>query len=129
MDPRAADFPADATKTRPPAKKEPGVCGVSIALAQPLDDSGVGHAAALAHGLQAVPPAPLLQGVDEGRHNAGTASSQRVAQCDGTTVDVGSSKNVSLRPIHVLGPGQHDEVICGVSKGLAQPDLMAVRHS
>jgi hypothetical protein len=58
-------------------------------LAQPLDDGGVGHAAALAHRLQTVTGAALFQGVDERRHDAGTAGAQRVTDGDGAAVNVG----------------------------------------
>ena len=61
-------------------------------LAQSFDDGGVGHAASLAHRLEAVPAAALLQSVDECCHDARTAGAQRVADGDGTAVDVGLGK-------------------------------------
>ncbi len=77
-------------------------------LAQPLDDGGVGHAAALAHRLQRVASAALFKRVDERGHDAGTAGAQRVANGYGTTVHVGARQNVGLLPIYVLCPSQHD---------------------
>ena len=56
---------------------------------QRLDDGGVGHAATLAHRLQPVPSAALFKCVDKGCHDASTASAERVADGDGTAVDVG----------------------------------------
>ena len=58
-------------------------------LTQTLDDRGVGHAAALAHRLQPVPPATLLEGVDQCGHDASAAGAQRVADGDGAAVDIG----------------------------------------
>jgi hypothetical protein len=40
------------------------------ALAEPLDDGGVGHAAALAHRLQAVPTAALFKRIHKCGHDA-----------------------------------------------------------
>jgi hypothetical protein len=59
-----------------------------VALAEPLDDGGVGHPAALAHRLQPIPTATLFESINECRHNAGTASAERVTDGDGTAVDV-----------------------------------------
>jgi hypothetical protein len=51
----------------PPAPVEDNGTGGSVlpteGSAQPLDDGGIGHAAALTHRLQPVPPAVLLEGV------------------------------------------------------------------
>src|SRR3977135_3878765 len=47
-----------------------------VMTSHPLDDGGVGHAAALAHRLQTIPPAALLQGVDQRGHDAGAAGAQ-----------------------------------------------------
>ena len=66
------------------------------ALAESLDDRGVGHFAALAHGLQAVATAALVQSVDEFGHDAGTARAQRVSDGNGAAVDVGLGQ---------IGPG------------------------
>src|SRR5580704_1394459 len=49
------------------------VSGRRSPRSQTLDDGGVGHAAALTHGLQRVPAAALLQGVDHGGHDASAA--------------------------------------------------------
>jgi hypothetical protein len=66
------------------------------ALAEPLDNGGVGHAAALAHRLQRVPTAALLQGIDQCGHDASDAGAQRMTDRDGATVDVGLGQ---------IGPG------------------------
>jgi hypothetical protein len=76
-------------------------------LAQTLDDGGVGHAAAFTHRLQPVPAPTLLERIDECGHDASTAGTQRVAECDSTTVDIRPSQYVGLLPIYVLGPRQH----------------------
>jgi hypothetical protein len=70
-------------------------------LAQPLDDGGIGHAAALTHRLKPIACAPLLERVDQGGHDARTAGSQRVADGDGAAVDVGLGQIGT----DVLGPG------------------------
>jgi hypothetical protein len=59
-----------------------------VALAEPLDDGGVGHPAALAHRLQPIPTAALFERIDECGHDAGTASVQRVTDRDGPAVGV-----------------------------------------
>jgi hypothetical protein len=66
------------------------------ALAEPLDDGGVGHAAALAHRLQPVPTAALHQSVHQRRDDAGTARAQWVSDRDRPAVDVGLGQ---------IGPG------------------------
>lgn len=60
-----------------------------LALPQPFDDGGVGHAAAFTHRLQPVASAALFERVQQGGHDAGTAGAQRVPDGDGPTVDVG----------------------------------------
>ena len=56
--------------------------------AQPLDDGGVGHAAAVAHRLQSIASAALVQRVDQRGHSAGTAGTQRVADHDRAAIDI-----------------------------------------
>ena len=53
-----------------------------------LQDGRVGHAAALAHGLQAVAATRRLELVDEGREQAGSARAERVAEGDGAAARV-----------------------------------------
>ena len=53
-----------------------------------LDDRGVGHAAALAHGLQAVAAAGALELVEQRGHEPGARAAERVAEGDGAAVDV-----------------------------------------
>jgi hypothetical protein len=67
-----------------------------------LDDGRVGHPAALAHRLQAIPPAALFQGVDQRGHDACTAGAERVADCDGAALHVGLGQ---IRP-GVMSPRQ-----------------------
>src|SRR5437763_7466768 len=57
-------------------------------LLQPLDNRHVGHAAAFAHGLQAVALVALLQRVEERRHQLGAGAAERMAQRDRAAVDV-----------------------------------------
>ena len=64
------------------------VSGLRSRLAQTLDDGGVGHPAALAHGLQTVAAAALLERVDQRGHDPSAASAERVANPDRTAVDV-----------------------------------------
>jgi hypothetical protein len=71
-------------------------------LAQPLDDSCVGHAAALAHRLQRVAATPLFERIDHGGHDAGTAGALRVSDGDRATVDIG----LGQAGPGVFGPGQ-----------------------
>src|SRR5688572_21105757 len=56
--------------------------------AQALDDGGIGHAAALAHGLEAVAAAPALQLVKHGGHQFGPRGAQGVADGDRSPVGV-----------------------------------------
>src|SRR5580692_6241880 len=51
-----------------------------------LEDGGVGLAAALAHGLQAVPGAGRLHVVDQGGHDPGAAAAERVTEGDRAAV-------------------------------------------
>jgi hypothetical protein len=57
-------------------------------LAQPFNDRGLGHPAALAHRLQTVATAARFKSVDQRRHDARTAGAQRVADRDGPAVNV-----------------------------------------
>src|ERR1700738_1440387 len=59
-----------------------------VGRSEAFDDGGVGHAAALAHRLQPVPAAGPLQLADQGGQQLGAGAAERVAQGDGTTVDV-----------------------------------------
>jgi hypothetical protein len=69
-----------------------------------LEDGGVGLAAALAHGLQAVADAVVAHVVDQRRHQAGAAAAERVAERDRAAV------GVELRRVGAdLGePGERD---------------------
>ena len=67
-----------------------------------FDDGGVGHAAALTHRLQPVAAAALLQRVDHRRHDSCAAGAQRVADRDGTAVDV----RLGQIGAGVVSPGQ-----------------------
>jgi hypothetical protein len=69
-----------------------------------LDDGGVGHAAALAHRLQREASVTLFERVDHGRHDAGAAGTEGVADGDRAAVDVG------LRQVGsgVTSPRQND---------------------
>src|SRR5436853_343435 len=55
---------------------------------QAFDDGGVGHAAGLAHGLQAIARAAVLQRVQHGGHQADARGAQRMAQGDGAAARV-----------------------------------------
>src|SRR5262245_19057028 len=72
--------------------------------AEALDDGGVGHAAALAHGLQAVPAASALQLVEQRGQQLGARAAERVAEGDGAAVDVGLGQVGARLEL----PGQHD---------------------
>src|SRR5690606_33452869 len=67
-----------------------------------FDDRDVGHAPALAHGLQAVALATVAQRMDERGHELGAGAAERVAERDRPAVDV--------EPVHVgaeaLHPGE-----------------------
>jgi len=60
--------------------------GVGASRSETLDDGRVGHAAALAHGLQAVAAAGLLP--EQGGHQPGAARAERMAERGGAAVDV-----------------------------------------
>src|SRR5947209_7149660 len=68
-----------------------------------LNDGGIGHAAAFAHGLQAIAAATALQFVDKGGHQPRTARAQWMSQRDGAAIHVDTRK---IRPGLRL-PGQH----------------------
>src|SRR6266446_2557397 len=55
---------------------------------QPLHDRHIGHAAALAHGLQAVALVALLERVDQRGHQLGAGTAERMAERDGAAIDV-----------------------------------------
>src|SRR5262245_36481540 len=53
-----------------------------------LDNGHVGHAAALAHGLEAIPQTLRPERMHEGGHQLGAGGAQGVSQRDGAAVDV-----------------------------------------
>src|ERR1700722_11350210 len=55
---------------------------VSPLTSEPFDDHRVGHPAALAHRLQAVPAAGGLEVVQQGAEQPGTGGAERVAEGD-----------------------------------------------
>src|SRR5947209_11110119 len=55
---------------------------------QPLHDRHVRHAAAFAHGLEAVALAALMQRVDQRRHQLGAGAAEGMTERDGAAVDV-----------------------------------------
>src|SRR6266576_5218558 len=57
-------------------------------FSQPLHNRHIGHAAALAHGLQAVALVALLQRVDQRGHQLGAGAAQGMAERDGAAIDV-----------------------------------------
>ena len=98
--PRASSPPAATTSSRPgwPAATERfssgswshgrPISGPKTGYAEALDDGGVGHAAALAHRLQAVAAAGALELVEQRGHQPGAGAAERVAEGDGAAVDV-----------------------------------------
>src|SRR3712207_4462300 len=66
--------PVQATGAPAPLPSRPG------ALPEALDDRGVRHAAALAHGLEAVAAAGPVELVDERGHQLGARAAERVAE-------------------------------------------------
>src|SRR6516162_4819793 len=92
------------TKIREVLCEDNVVAFLVLPALQALDDGGVGHAAALAHRLQAVPAAALFERVDQRGHEAGAAGAERVADRDGAAVDVGLCQ---IRA-GVVGPRHHD---------------------
>src|SRR5690606_21255212 len=77
-----------AAQQRPRVRRSSPKASDDEALAQALDDGGVGQAAALAHGLEAVPAAGALELVEEGGGGRGAGAAVRVAEGDGAAVDV-----------------------------------------
>jgi hypothetical protein len=77
-----------------------GVCRCEFGLAESLDDGGVGHAAALTHGLQAITTAALFESAEQRRHDACTAGAQRMSDRD-RTIDVALAEIGAS----VFGPG------------------------
>ncbi len=59
-----------------------------VGVLQPLDDRHVGHAAAFAHGLQAVALVVLLERIDQRGHQLGAGAAERMAERDRAAVDV-----------------------------------------
>lgn len=55
---------------------------------QPLDDQSVGHAAAFAHCLEAVPATGPLQLVNQSGEQLGTGRTQRMTERHGAAVDI-----------------------------------------
>src|SRR5215813_13843510 len=54
----------------------------------PLHDRHIGHAAAFAHGLQAVALVALFQCVHQRRHQLGAGAAERMAERDRAAVDI-----------------------------------------
>src|SRR6266568_3898461 len=63
-----------------------------------FDDGGVGHAAALAHGLQTVLNTFGRHAVDEGGHQPGAGPAERVADGDGAAARVEPVRASGVRP-------------------------------
>ena len=98
--------------------------------AEPLDDGGVGHAAALTHGLQPVPPAALFQRIDQSGHDASATGAQWVTDRDGTAVDVGLAQ-VGSDPLYMLTgviPAT-EKVLARAGLTLADIDLFEVNEA
>lgn len=55
---------------------------------EPLDDRDVGKSAAFTHCLQTIALATGLQGVDQRRHQLGTRGTERMAERDGSAIDI-----------------------------------------
>src|ERR1700687_1358199 len=55
---------------------------------KPLDDRHIGHAAAFAHGLQAVALVALLERIDQRGHQLGAGAAEGMTERDGAAVDV-----------------------------------------
>src|ERR1700716_3854163 len=72
-------------------------------LPEALDDGGVGHAAAFAHGLQAPAAAGALELVEQGGHELGPRAAERMTRGDGSAVDV----DLAHVGVVLLLPGQH----------------------
>src|SRR5207237_10761011 len=72
-------------------------------LPEPLDEGGVGHAAALAHGLEAPAAAAAFELAHERGEQPGTRATEGVAEGDGTAVDV----DLVHVGVVLLLPGQH----------------------
>ena len=70
---------------------------MGLRLPEPLDDGGVGHAAALAHGLEAPPAAAALELAHEGGEKTGPVSAY-------ICLNVGKPRDPPLRPLPGSGP-------------------------
>src|ERR1700738_2273234 len=57
-------------------------------LLQPLDDRHIRHAAAFAHGLEAVTLVALLERIHQRGHQLGTGAAKRMAERDCAAIDV-----------------------------------------
>src|SRR6202044_3546213 len=94
----AARFPGSSPRTAAMAL-------LSIrSRSEPLDDRGVGHPAAFAHGLQAVAAAGGLKVVQQRGHQLGSGAAERVAQGDRAAARV----EPVLVGTELLRPGQRD---------------------
>src|SRR5688500_5338959 len=83
------------------------VCDASaglVRLRDPFDDGGVGHAAAFAHGLEAVAATGALELVEQGGEQLGARAAERVTEGDGAAVHV-HALHVGLE---LLLPCEHD---------------------
>src|ERR1700692_4647054 len=78
----------DGARGGTPAPDPPACRCREPASAESLEDRGVGLAAALAHGLQAVPAAAALQLVPQLGGQDGAGGAERVAERDRAAVDV-----------------------------------------
>src|SRR5438270_2267684 len=96
--------PTSTSRSTPSATPRPTRIQRWSSTAETLDDGGVGHAAAFAHGLEAVAAAGALELVEQRGHELGARAAQRVTEGDGAAI------HVDL--VHVgmvlLLPCQHD---------------------
>src|SRR4029079_7990107 len=63
-------------------------CHPFFLFLETLDDGHVGHAAAFAHGLQAVTLVVLLECIDQRRHQLCAGAAERMAECDRPAIDI-----------------------------------------
>src|ERR1700675_5022351 len=78
--------------------------GSGSGVPEPLDDGGVGHAATLAHGLEAPAAAGALQLVEQGDHEPRARRAERVPERDRPAVHV----DLAHVRVVLLLPREHD---------------------
>src|SRR4051812_14484576 len=77
-----------STPRQPPAPSHAGGDPPAYPPSKPFDNGDIRHAAAFAHGLQAIALVALPEGMHQGGHQLGAGGAQRMTQRNRAAIDV-----------------------------------------